>query len=488
MTAKTLMLGFDGGDGEFIDEMIAGGELPNFRRLREASSSQTIVNDPGQGNVQFWKSAAIGAGPGHHGHYFYLQFDPRTYDTRVDYEMGLPAVTPFWARLDAEGRRVGVVDWYEMPIVPLKNGAFIHRWLPHESLTAMECAPESLRAEAAQYVTDNPIAESFESRPRATPEALKDFFDRLLSRIESKARFFADQITREDWDLYIACFSDAHNAGHYFMHLQDERHARYDADAAALLRAPITQCYRALDKAVGIILDAAGEDTDVFLFAGPGMEPLTSANPAMDEIVRRLDLGLGAPPSTADAAKKTYRSLLPESLRRRLAPLARFARRRTIDNEFRRRRFFALLHGDGAGVIRINKKGRERFGVVAPGTEYDAVVAEIRSSLMSFKDAGDGRPIVKRIVSTAHELDGPYCDLLPDLFVEWERAGRAGGFQRIVSDRFGEIDVPATIRTGDHHERGCLWSPARLNLPTTPDCPASVAAAMINAVRRRHSN
>lgn len=488
MTAKTLILGFDGGDGDFIDAMIGDGELPNFARIRAVSSVQPVDNDPGQGNVQFWKCAAIGEGPDHHGHYFYLQFDPRTYDIRLDHEIGLPDVTPFWVRLDREGYRIAVADWYEMPVTPLKNGTIIHRWLPHESLTSAVFAPESLRQETAKYVPFNPIAESFASRPRETPEALLDFFKRVLGRIEGKARFFADQIKREDWDLYIACFSDAHSIGHYYFHLQDENHWRYDPAAAALIKEPLQQCYRALDDAVGIILDAAGDDANVFLFAGPGMEPFTSANTALDEMARRMDLGYSAaqaaPLSSAETAKKAYRSFLPEELRRRVAPFARAVRHWFVDNEYKRRRFFALPHGDGAGAIRINKKGRERYGVVAPGAEYDALVDEIRESLASFRDAADGRPIVKRVISIAHEYNGPYRDMLPDIFVEWDREGRHGGFENIVSDKFGEIAVPPSTRSGDHHERGYLWSPAKLNLSTAPARPKDVAAIIIDAVRR----
>lgn len=487
MTTKTLLLGFDGADCDFIEEMIAKGELPNFARLRAGSTVQVIENDPGQGNVQFWKCAAIGAGPDYHGHYFYLQFDPHTYDIRVDYEIGLPEVTPFWATLDREGYRVAVVDWYEMPVTPLTNGVFIHRWLPHESLTATEFSDETLASETSKYMPFNPIAESFESRPRNTPEELADFFQRVLSRIEGKARFIADHIRRDNWDLYVACFSDAHNIGHYYYHLQDENHRLFDPAAAAMVKKPLEQCYRALDQALGLVLDAASPETNLFVFAGPGMAPFTSANTAMDEITRRIDLGYGAPLSSAETAKKAYRSFLPNKLRRRVAPLARAIRRRFADHEYRRRRFFALPHGDGAGAIRINMRGRERHGVVAPGADYEAVVQEIKDGLSSFRDAADGRPIVKRVIDIARDYNGPYRDLLPDIFVEWDREGRKGGFQRIFSEEFGEIVVPPSTRTGDHHQRGWLWAPAKLGASTATARPEAVAATIMEAVRGRRA-
>lgn len=480
MPVKTLVLGLDGADHRMIGEMIGAGELPNFQRLRDASMAYEVENDPGQGNVQFWTSAAIGGGPAQHGHYFYMQFDPETYDIVLDHDLGLPEVTPFWETADQEGYKAAVVDWYEMPVKPLKNGVVLHRWFAHEPLTHSVFHPPEMAAAAARYAESDPIAEGFASQPREGAEALVEFFDRLLSRIPIKASFYADQMRDENWDLYVACFSEAHNAGHYYIQYEDEDHALYDPALADVLRHPLRRCYRELDKAIGKVIDAAGPNAKVFLLGGPAMGRFISANSALGEIARRVDLGWNAPLTGAETAKKTYHSLISPALRRRLAPIVRLVRRKVASNDYKSRRFFEVPHNDNSGAIRINLKGREKYGTVSPGAEYDALIAEITAGVSSFRNPQTGRSIVKRVID-ARGFDGPYRDMLPDLFIEWDRTDTYGDFTHLASETFGEVSLPAQSRTGDHEPCGFFWS-ARSNL-AAPARPEDVTAHILNSVR-----
>ncbi len=481
MAVKTLVLGFDGADHRFIGEMIGEGELPNLAALRARLTPFEVENDPGQGNVQFWTSAAIGAGPATHAHYFYMQFDPRTYDILLSHDMALPKTTPFWASLDAEGKRIAVVDWYEMPLTPIKNGVLVHRWLAHEPLTQSVYMPEAMRGVTARYAADNPIAEGFASRPRDTVEDMQDFLTRTLSRIEPKTRFFVDQMHNEHWDLYVACMSEAHNIGHYYMEVEDETHSRHDASIAAEVQAPLRQCYRALDEAVGKIVAAAGNEAEIFVFGGPAMGKFISANSALEEIARRVDLGFGAPLSGAETAKQAYRSFIPESLRRRIGPFARAIRKRFANRDYLRRRFFAVPHNDNAGAIRINLEGREKYGTVSGGNDYDALVSEITEGVSSFINPDTGRSIVGRVIDVRKEFAGPNREMLPDIFIEWDRTDTHGDFTRLVSEKFGEVTLPRHARTGDHTSFGFFWAPPGATAPARPE---DVTAPILASVRR----
>lgn len=481
MPTKTLVLGFDGADSAFVNAMIADGELPNFRRLKDRSAAFEIENDPAQGNVQFWTSAATGAGPGHHARYFYLNFNPENYDIVLDYEFDLPTITAFWRKLDDEGYRTAIVDWYGMPADPLKNGVIMHRWFAQDPYTPSVFHPPEMAEIVAKYAPSDPIAEGFGSQPRDGADALKEFYDRILGRIDIKASFFADHIRDGDFDLYVACFSEAHNVGHYYIQFEDEQNALYDPDIARAIPRPLKQCYRRLDNAIGDLIDAAGPDASIFVLGGPGMEPLVSANTAFDEIVRRVDMGVGAPLSSSESAKRTYHSLIPKSLRGRLAPLARLFRRRLAKSEYHQRRFFAVPHNDNAGAIRINLKGREKFGTISPGAEYDALVAEIRDGVSSFLNPATGRSIVRRVVETSKEIEGPNRDILPDLFVEWDRAGTRSDFGKVVSEKFGEVTVSPKTRTGDHTPFGFFWGPA-VHFTEPAKKPEDIAGAVMASV------
>lgn len=482
MAARTLIIGLDGADRRFIDRLIAEGELPHFKALKERSATFEFENDPGQGNVQFWTSAAIGENPAHHGHYFYMQFDPDSYAIISEPHFHLPEVVPFWKQLDGEGYRGAVVDWYEMPVTPLSHGEVIHRWFAEEPLTKTVFHPETLGDIAARYAESDPIAEGYASRPRRSAAERQEFLDRVFSRIDIKGSFFTDHLRDKDYDFYIACLSEAHNVGHYYMDVEDDLHGLHDATLAAAIGKPLRECYRRIDKVLGAVISAAGDEANVFLLGGPGMEEFISANGAIDEMIRRVDVGYEAPLTTADTAKETYHSLIPASLRGHLRPFAQWGRRLLARNAYRDRRFFAVPHNDNAGAVRINLKGREKFGTVAPGNEYQSVIEEIREGVSSFINPATGRSIVKRIVDTSNEFDGPYRDMLPDVFIEWDRTDTHGDFRTLVSELFGEVTVARHARPGDHSPFGFLWAPPSFS-ETAISRPRDVAAPMLAAIR-----
>ncbi|GEM_PF-2013803 len=484
MPAKILFFGFDGADPALIDDMIAAGELPAFSRIRDASAIHAITNDPGMGAAQFWTSASIGAGPGYHGHYFYMQFKPETYDILPNHESSLPHITPFWNELDREGYKVAVIDWHRMAPKPMANGLLIDNWLGHDPLTGAVFFPPSMEAECAEYFTGDPIAGGFACKPRKTADDLNEYLFHLYNRIDVKASFCTDQLRQKDWDLFIACFSDAHDVGHYFYNLCDPLHENYDHELAAQVKEPLRACYRRIDAQLEKMIEAAGPDAKLIVYGGPGMETFISANGAMDEMMRRIDLGAGAPLSGAEAAKRTYHSLIPKKLRWTLTPLARAVRRKVVVNDFAKRRFFAIPHNDNAGAVRINVHGREKHGRVARGAEFDAVVAEISAGVKSFRNAETGRPLVKQVVCVPHLYDGPYIDVLPDLYVEWDRSETLHDIRKIVSDQFGEIEFPSPQRNGDHNNTGFFWAPAD-SAPERVSRPEEITAPVIGMVTGR---
>lgn len=482
MAARILFIGLDGADPVFIDAMIADGELPALKRLKEQSANHAITNDDGMGAAHFWTSASIGAGAGHHGHYFFMQFKPDSYDVLVNHESSLPEITPFWNMLDEEGYRIAVIDWHRMHPKPLKNGILIDNWLGHDPLTETVYYPPLIAEETVKFFDGDPIAGGFESLAPKTPDDMAGYLFHQLNRVDTKAAMCADQLQKHGWDLFFVNFSDIHDIGHHFYHIEHETNALFDAAIAARVKSPMKQCYRRLDNAIERIVQAAGADAKIFVYGGPGMEAFVSANNATEEMMRRIDMGVGAPLSAAETAQQSYRSLIPKKLRRTLAPIARAVKRRIAKHDFASRRFFSIPYNDNAGAVRINVKGREKYGRIEPGAEYDAVIREIEDAVMTFVNPDTGKPIVRRVVRVHENNDGPYRDLLPDLYIEWNREGAPRNFSKVVSDRYGEIDVAPSTRTGDHNPLGFFWAPANTaDLEITR--PAHVTEPVVDAVR-----
>ena len=78
----------------------------------------------------------------------------------------------------------------------------------------------------------------------------------------------------------------------------------------------------------------------------------------------------------------------------------------------------------GLTGIFINRKGREKSGIVEEGEEYDALVSEIKAGLEQLIDPEDGRKAVRRVVRAQLFFQGPYKMDAPDLLVGYE-----GGFR-----------------------------------------------------------
>jgi predicted AlkP superfamily phosphohydrolase/phosphomutase len=160
-------------------------------------------------------------------------------------------------------------------------------------------------------------------------------------------------------------------------------------------------------------------------------------------------------------------SLRPLDLVRRLVPerlriaasrgLSRERRERLLADGFRARtdwsrtRAFALP-ASYTSFVRVNLRGREPEGIVAPGREYDDLLSEIEADFHALVDVASGEPA---IVSTIRTTEAFGCEphaSLPDLFVDW----RPGSFLRRVRHPKTELtqDRPDFYRRSDHGSHG----------------------------------
>ncbi len=458
MGCKTLLFGFDGLDHRYLDQLIREGLLPNFEALRSQSRQASVGLYPGMGAGAFWASAATGVTPGEHGRYFFLQFNPKTYDVAPFHERHAYRRRPFWEDLDQEGRRVAVLDWHRAPFGEMRNGILVDNWLGHDSPSGIKTSPSGLAAQILETYGHDPIAGGYASFGFSSVDDHREFTQGAIRRIEFKTRLSVDRLSEAEWDCFAPCFTELHDLGHYYAHLSYERHAEFDPEMREAIGDPLRECYLAIDRSIAEIRKAAGDGAVVMMLAGPGMEPLISANGAMEELALKLDLGVAPPVTGGRAARSTYRNLIPLSLRMRLAPWARRARRLFADNDYKKRRFFAVPHNDNAGCIRINLKGRERYGTVSPGAEFDAVLEEVKDGLLSLRNAETGAPAVSNVAFTRDHVSGPYLDHLPDVFAEWDRTHNHANFTALTSERTGVVKVPRHLRVGDHTSEGIFWS------------------------------
>jgi predicted AlkP superfamily phosphohydrolase/phosphomutase len=454
MGTRALFVALDAADRDLIAEWTADGHLPTFRNLEARALRGAVENPFGLYVGAVWPSFFTGLSPVRHGRYSFSQLVPGSYRTRDLLRHHVRGAT-FWSGLSAAGRRVAVID---VPKAPpgrgLANGIEIVDWGLHETEIdgGLWTSPPSLASEVLARYGPDPVGRCDLIRGRR-PE-YEEVRDRLLARIEIKARMIRDVLRESDWDLVLGGFADTHCAGHQLWHL----HAgAAEADSPDALR----DVYVAADRALGRLLAEAGDDAVCVVLASHGIGPYRGGNKILDDILRRLD-GPAAAPSGGRRALEGVRSVwkrAPVGVKRALITLRQRTWSRVqetvLRGEFARRRYFAIPNNDAYGAIRLNVVGREPDGRVRP-EEVDAAVAELERNLGRVIDLDTGAPAVRRVWRASLHYTREPLDDLPDLFVEWN------GDRPIVRVQTPSGEVVEgyypDYRTGDHRAGGAFWA------------------------------
>jgi predicted AlkP superfamily phosphohydrolase/phosphomutase len=98
--------------------------------------------------------------------------------------------------------------------------------------------------------------------------------------------------------------------------------------------------------------------------------------------------------------------------------------------DWSRTRAFAL----GLTGLFINRKGREKSGIVEEGTEYRRLVQELAERLGQLVDPGSGETCVRRVAVSHEFFRGPYRFDAPDLLIGWE-----GGYRHSWECATGQV-------------------------------------------------
>jgi predicted AlkP superfamily phosphohydrolase/phosphomutase len=183
-------------------------------------------------------------------------------------------------------------------------------------------------------------------------------------------------------------------------------HPLYDAKAAAEHGDTILDSYRRMDSIVGKVMEKLPADAALFVVSDHGFAPW-----------RRI---------------MNYNTWLAQEGYLRLK--GETADRANLENLFDQAGSF-FSHVDwsktrayamGLGNIYVNLAGREGKGIVQPGAEYEALVAELKAKLPEFVDPETGEKPVA-YVFTRDEAYGTYDPaLIPDLFPSNSSGYRVG--------------------------------------------------------------
>jgi predicted AlkP superfamily phosphohydrolase/phosphomutase len=376
---------------------------------------------------------------------------------------------PFWRHASDAGRRVAVIDAVYAPPAPGLNGVLLRDWGTHSAGFGRGSDPPGYVDDVVARYGDYPLPHGWaESEGRSwgcdvhdgSRKALETLPQKLADAVDLKTRIVLGELERDDWDLFFAVFHEAHCAGHQLWHFMDESSPWHDADAPAGLKNGVRDVYMRLDRSLRQILDRVGPETAVFVVLTRGMTSHVGGWQLLPEILVRLGY------TAAGSVAASMRSRLPAPVRRTLKALVRGPLRDQLKSasgtsaqplENPRTKAMRVRCG-GNGALRLNVRGRDPFGSIEPGEEYDAACEDLKRELEALRDTQSGAPVVNEVLRSDVVFGDWYHPNLPDLIVKFREHGV---ITSVTSPRIGTVSEPARdrrfARSGEHTSQVRLW-------------------------------
>ena len=436
---RCLFIGLDAFDPDVLREGVRRGEFPAFARLLARSRACETTTDPGTYVGSLWATVHTGVDPSQHGLYCWADLEPGTYQVRLSDERNITNDS-FWTTLSRAGYRCAVVDIPHCKLDADINGVHVINWMTHfKTVEGFASAPAGLADELARRFGLDPVPHC--NAIDHSPEGLARFTEAMLARVEWRTKFVLEQIASGDFDLVALGYGEGHCVGHQCYH--EHLAAPFSADD------PVLRVYRAIDRAVGRLMEACPDDCATVLLASHGMGPHYDGSHVAERLLRKVDrvLDAGRP---IPLRRRLLDVVAANRLRRLLGPVARL-----LPPELPRSahyRAFVVPNNEVAFGVRVNLQGREPAGLVSLD-EYDAYLDKLQSVLMQARRPDDGSPAFVEALQTV-KLYGtdPMRNGLPDLMLTWDRTRPFAGLDIPgVARSMGES---RSVRTGDHRAGG----------------------------------
>ncbi len=475
---RTVVVGLDGATWDVIEPLVAAGRLPTFARLMAEGAWARLRSVIPPLSPPAWTAFMTGANPGKTRVYDFIGRDEHGRFRLVN--GGWRALPSLWRLLNDAGYRTVIVN-VPMTYPPeAVNGVLIAGMDAPVKDRAVGHPPDidrRLRRAGFAYRVD--VAHSgWRTRdPRAYTARYVAEVNRL-AREHMAVACWLWQEERPDFLMVTLVHTDriGHAAGRALADVQDPERAAALPDTH-----PIVAAYRTADAALADLLALLDDDVTLVVVSDHGFRPYTW--------VFNLNYWL---------QQHGWLALDERRLRApRLGPFTplwrkvqyRLWRQRDVDL-MQRAAFFRAIRWDhtraysvGAfGSIFVNVKGRDPYGIVAAGEEYEAVCEELAAQLLALRDPHTGAAIVRHVYRGRDVFHGPYADRGPDLVLDLA----PGYFIRNALDEYrpqllypaGRYGNRSLEHTGMHDPDGILLMWGHRVTARGPQAPAHIVDVM----------
>jgi len=457
-TNPVVIVGWDGASFDVIEPWLAAGELPNLQRLMAEGVSGKLRSTIHPMSGPAWASFMTGKNPGQHGIFDWTRHVDGQYEPSLVNSASLHSKT-MWEIANEAGRQVGVVN---VPVTypPRALNGYLVSGLLTPSVKSQFTYPPALADELHRAADGYVIhGQAWYVEGKEAP-CIED----TLTTLEKRGRAVLHLLREHPCDLNVFVFTATDSIQHRFWKYMDPDFPGYKPEYARHADA-VLRVFRQADEILGQILSHLPPDGAVMVMSDHGAGPLHKLI-----FVNRwlMELGLlKLKDRRATHLKRWlvrnrvlirgYNVLSKIGLTNLYLRIPRAQRSRVVssfltpdDVDWSRTKAYAT--GD-FGQIRVNLRGREPEGIVAPGQEYEDLVAFITEKLYELEDPETGERVVDRVYRKDEIYSGGCLDLAPDLLFA------AQEYAYISSKHFGFEEDELIVRSdyansGNHRQDG----------------------------------
>ena len=424
---KVLLIGLDGATFDIINPLLAQGKLPNIARfLMEGAHSEcasTIIPC----SPVAWNTCITGKNPGKHGIFGFLELNPKDCSLRI-VNGSFRRAKPLWSFFDKDKKAVVVnVPFTSSP--DKINGIFMPGWDAPDTAKEIVCPKDILKQVNKRFggfFKDYSIGSFFNYRDAAL--VLK----KLNLMTDNRLRLVKFLMDSYPWDFYMAVFSLTDMVQHYFWHCMDSRHPRYKDKGAENYREAIYEAYEKIDGIVGVLTKGLDENTNIVFVSDHGMGPmcLEQSGDCFKLDIWLVENGfMQLKPKGYSAALWAFRNILrrylPCAVKERLKAVFLFYREKFVfdlyfsDIYWKATKAYTFVMPYPVYEIWINLKGRERWGVVRPGKEYENLRDSLIEKLSQLEHPLTKKKLAKAVYRREELYSGSQVLRAPDIIIDW---------------------------------------------------------------------
>jgi predicted AlkP superfamily phosphohydrolase/phosphomutase len=457
---KVFLLGLDGATWRVLDKLMAQGVMPNLAALSAGGAKGVLRSTIPYSTPVAWSSVLTGVRPFKHGIFGCHSMENKDGVILIRLtdrsQIKAPTVFDIYNQI---GKHVISVNM-PMTYPPQAKDGTVITGMMTPSKESRFYFPEDLMDELREQDIDYTIdigfgreqAADFDQKITAyLADGAVAFLEDLRHVSEEREKTVLHLLATRQWDLFMVTLVSMDRIQHYLWNLFE------DDDAYPELRRSIYAHYAYLDSVIGRFYEKVKDEAVLVVCSDHGFGNYTG-NFYLDVWLEKKGYSAKKRKSLSPAAlaKKVAKGLgISKVLRRSLERSGKALAKKLIfaatsDIDWSRTRAYVY----STDSIRINLEGRDQYGIVKPGEEFNRLREEIRDALLAIR-LEDGSRLIEKVYFAEDLYGAAEVEDAPDIIYEFTEENHYATYYRgaETSRVFGP---PYPWKQGDHRRDGIV--------------------------------